>query len=74
MRFLNHISPFWQFYTKYNEKRYKKDIFPWHNNLINRKDGKTLEQRMAYRLLIVEDDCLIAEAAADYFTAKGWRV
>ncbi|NBK92741.1 DNA-binding response regulator [bacterium 1XD21-13] len=29
---------------------------------------------MAYRLLIVEDDCLIAEAAADYFTAKGWRV
>lgn len=27
---------------------------------------------MEQRLLIVEDDCLMAEAAADYFTAKGW--
>ena len=25
---------------------------------------------MVQRLLIVEDDCLMAEAAADYFTAK----
>lgn len=29
---------------------------------------------MERRLLIVEDDCLIAEAAADYFTGKGWLV
>ncbi len=29
---------------------------------------------MELRLLIVEDDCLLAEAAADYFTGKGWRV
>ena len=29
---------------------------------------------MEQRLLIVEDDCLMAEAAADYFTAKGWSV
>lgn len=29
---------------------------------------------MEQRLLIVEDDCLIAEAAADYFTSKGWLV
>ncbi len=29
---------------------------------------------MELRLLIVEDDRLIAEAAADYFTGKGWRV
>ncbi len=29
---------------------------------------------MERRLLIVEDDCLIAEAAADYFTSKGWLV
>ena len=28
---------------------------------------------MVQRLLIVEDDCLMAEAAADYFTAKGWE-
>lgn len=29
---------------------------------------------MERRLLIIEDDCLMAEAAADYFTAKGWDV
>ena len=29
---------------------------------------------MERRLLIVEDDCLLTEAAADYFTGKGWRV
>ena len=29
---------------------------------------------MERKLLIVEDDCLLAEAAADYFTGKGWRV
>lgn len=29
---------------------------------------------MELRLLIVEDDRLIAEAAADYFTGKGWFV
>lgn len=29
---------------------------------------------MERRLLIVEDDRLMAEAAADYFTAKGWIV
>lgn len=29
---------------------------------------------MERRLLIVEDDCLMAEAAADYFTGKGWDV
>lgn len=29
---------------------------------------------MEQRLLIVEDDCLIAEAAADYFASKGWLV
>lgn len=29
---------------------------------------------MERRLLIVEDDCLIAEAVADYFTSKGWLV
>ncbi|MXP77639.1 response regulator [Lachnospiraceae bacterium WCA-9-b2] len=29
---------------------------------------------MELRLLIVEDDRLIAEAAADYFTGKGWLV
>ena len=28
---------------------------------------------MVQRLLIVEDDCLMAEAAVDYFTAKGWE-
>ena len=29
---------------------------------------------MEHRLLIMEDDRLRAEAAADYFTAKGWNV
>ena len=29
---------------------------------------------MERRLLIVEDDCLLTEAAADYFAGKGWRV
>lgn len=29
---------------------------------------------MKQRLLIVEDDCLMAEAAADYFISKGWEV
>lgn len=29
---------------------------------------------MELRLLIVEDDRLISEAAADYFTGKGWHV
>ena len=29
---------------------------------------------MVQRLLIVEDDSLIGEAAADYFTGKGWEV
>lgn len=29
---------------------------------------------MKQRLLIVEDDRLMAEAAADYFTGKGWEV
>lgn len=29
---------------------------------------------MELKLLIIEDDCLMAEAAADYFTAKGWHV
>ncbi len=29
---------------------------------------------MKQRLLIVEDDHLLAEAAADYFTGKGWEV
>ena len=29
---------------------------------------------MEQKLLIVEDDCLMAEAAADYFTGKGWKV
>lgn len=29
---------------------------------------------MGHRLLIVEDDCLLAEASADYFTGKGWEV
>lgn len=28
---------------------------------------------MGQRLLIVEDDSLLAEAAADYFTCKGWK-
>lgn len=25
------------------------------------------------RILIVEDDCLLAEAVSDYFSAKGWQ-
>ena len=29
---------------------------------------------MERRLLIIEDDCLMAEGAADYFTGKGWHV
>lgn len=29
---------------------------------------------MEWKLLIVEDDCLLAEAVADYFTGKGWKV
>lgn len=29
---------------------------------------------MRQKLLIVEDDCLLAEAAADYFTGRGWEV
>ena len=29
---------------------------------------------MEQKLLIVEDDRLMAEAAADYFTGKGWEV
>lgn len=29
---------------------------------------------MERRLLIIEDDCLMAEAAADYFISKGWDV
>ena len=33
-----------------------------------------MENNKNYRLLIVEDDCLLAEAAADYFTGKGWEV
>ena len=28
---------------------------------------------MELRLLIVEDDRLLAEAVSDYFTAKGWK-
>lgn len=28
---------------------------------------------MKRKLLIVEDDCLLAEAAGDYFTSKGWE-
>lgn len=32
-----------------------------------------MENEKNYRLLIVEDDCLMAEAAADYFTGKGWE-
>lgn len=40
---------------------------------MNGKDGKALEQKNGYRLLIVEDDCLMAEGAADYFTGKGWE-
>lgn len=27
-----------------------------------------------HTLLIIEDDCLLAEAAADYFSSKGWQV
>lgn len=41
---------------------------------MNGKDGKALEQKNGYRLLIVEDDCLMAEGAADYFIGKGWEV
>ena len=33
-----------------------------------------MDNEKNYRLLIVEDDCLLAEAAADYFTGKGWEV
>ena len=29
---------------------------------------------MGQRMLIVEDDRLLAEAAADYFTGRGWSV
>ena len=29
---------------------------------------------MNHSLLIIEDDCLLAEAAADYFSSKGWQV
>lgn len=29
---------------------------------------------MERRLLIIEDDCLMAEGTADYFTGKGWDV
>lgn len=29
---------------------------------------------MGFRLLIAEDDRLLAEAVSDYFTAKGWKV
>ncbi len=29
---------------------------------------------MERRLLIIEDDCLMAEGTADYFTGKGWHV
>ncbi len=32
-----------------------------------------MENKKNYRLLIVEDDCLMAEAAVDYFTDKGWE-
>lgn len=46
----------------------------WHNIYSNGKDGTALEQKIGYRLLIVEDDCLMAEGASDYFTAKGWEV
>ena len=37
------------------------------------KDGKALEQKNGHRLLIVEDDCLMAEGTADYFISKGWE-
>jgi len=37
------------------------------------KDGKALEQKNGHRLLIVEDDCLMAEGTADYFIGKGWE-
>lgn len=37
------------------------------------KDGKALEQKNGHRLLIVEDDCLMAEGMADYFIGKGWE-
>ena len=37
------------------------------------KDGKALEHNIGHRLLIVEDDCLMAEGAADYFISKGWE-
>ena len=33
-----------------------------------------MENKLGYRLLIVEDDCLMAEGTADYFTGKGWNV
>lgn len=46
----------------------------WQNTFINRKDGTALESKILYRLLIIEDDCLMAEAAADYFSGKGWEV
>lgn len=32
-----------------------------------------MEKNTGYRLLIVEDDCLMAEGIADYFTGKGWK-
>lgn len=32
------------------------------------------ERFLGQKLLIVEDDALLGEAAADYFTGKGWKV
>lgn len=39
------------------------------------EEGSTSEEgrTMGMRILIVEDDRLLAEAVNDYFSAKGWQ-
>ena len=46
-----------------------------HHDIINSsKTDREWGIKMKWKLLIVEDDHLIAEAASDYFSSKGWEV
>ena len=53
--------------------RYRKDIIILYTCVRNKERYRRGDTDMGLKILIVEDDRLLAEAVSDYFTGKGWK-
>ena len=53
--------------------RYRKDIIILYTCVRNKERYRRGDTDMGLKILIVEDDRLLAEAVSDYFTGTGWK-